>query len=268
MNKTVRFDNAHDLKVTGIIHDVPANASFSFNYIVPSTYLYSVNPQYRSDGLSSYGNNNLQIFVKLQPGVDYAQIAPKIRGIEHTEEGNTNAMNSYVTLQPIQRWHLYSNYVNGKDTEGFMVYVRMFSIIGLLVLIIACINFINLTTARSEKRAKEVGVRKAIGSQRKDLVMQFLMEAFLLTAIAFVFAVLIAWVSLPAFNILTGNSITMPADNIYFWLILAGCLLLTALLAGSRPAFYLSSFNPVTVLKGTIRSFSLSEGKVSGATHL
>ncbi|MBN8857840.1 MAG: ABC transporter permease [Sphingobacteriales bacterium] len=254
MNKTVRFDNANNLKVTGIIQDVPDNASFSFNYIVPSTYLYAVNPQFRTDGLSSYGNNNLQIFVKLQPGVDYAQIAPKIRDIEHTEEGNINAMNSYVTLQPMQRWHLYSNYINGKDTEGFLLYVRMFSIIGLLVLVIACINFINLTTARSEKRAREVGVRKAIGSQRKDLVMQFLMEAFLLTAIAFVFAVLMAWVSLPAFNILTGNSITMPADNIYFWLIMTGCLLLTALLAGSRPAFYLSSFNPVAVLKGTISS--------------
>ena len=103
-------------------------------------------------------------------------------------------MNSYVTLQPMERWHLYSNYVNGKDTEGFLRYVRMFSIIGLLVLIIACINFINLTTARSEKRAKEVGVRKAIGSQRKDLIIQFLIEAFLLTIIAFVFAVLFAWI--------------------------------------------------------------------------
>ena len=98
-------------------------------------------------------------------------------------------MNSYVTLQPMARWHLYSNYINGKDTAGFLNYVKMFSIIGLLVLLIACINFINLTTARSEKRAREVGVRKAIGSQRKDLVLQFLMEAFLLTTIAFVFAV-------------------------------------------------------------------------------
>ncbi|MBN8790567.1 MAG: ABC transporter permease, partial [Terrimonas sp.] len=214
MNKTVRFDNANDLKITGIINDVPANATFSFNYIVPSTYVYAINPQIKTDGLSSFSNNNRQIFVKLRPGVNYAQVAPKIRNIEHTEEGNTNAMNSYITLQPMERWHLYSNYINGKDTPGFLAYVKMFSIIGLLVLIIACINFINLTTARSEKRAKEVAVRKAIGSQKRDLVIQFLMEAFLLTAIAFVFAVLMAWVSLPAFNILTGNSITMPADNI------------------------------------------------------
>ncbi|PVD50426.1 ABC transporter permease [Terrimonas sp.] len=254
MNKTVRFDNANDLKITGIINDVPANATFSFNYIVPSTYVYAINPQIKTDGLSSFSNNNRQIFVKLRPGVNYAQVAPKIRNIEHTEEGNTNAMNSYITLQPMERWHLYSNYINGKDTPGFLAYVKMFSIIGLLVLIIACINFVNLTTARSEKRAKEVAVRKAIGSQKRDLVIQFLMEAFLLTAIAFVFAIAIAWISLPAFNTLTSGNIVMPFGNIYFWVIMLGCLLLTALLAGSRPAFYLSSFNPVTVLKGTIQS--------------
>ena len=254
INKLVRVDNAHDLKVTGVIKDVPANASFSFKYIVPSSYSYAVNPQIKKDGLSSFGNNNLQIFVKLKPGVNYAQVAPKIRNIEHTEEGNINAMSSYVTLQPMERWHLYSNYVNGKDTEGFLTYVRMFSIIGLLVLIIACINFINLTTARSEKRAKEVGVRKAIGSQRKDLIIQFLIEAFLLTTIAFIFSILIARLALPAFNTLTETYTIIPFGNIYFWLIMLGCLFITALLAGSRPAFYLSSFNPVKVLKGTIQA--------------
>ena len=254
MNKTIRFDNAHDLKVTGIIKDVPANATFSFNYVVPSSYTFSVNPQTKTDGLGSYSNNNLQIFVKLKAGISYAQVAPKIRNIEHTEKGNINAMNSYVTLQPMERWHLYSNYVNGKDTPGFLEYVRMFSIIGLLVLIIACINFINLTTARSEKRAREVGVRKAIGSQRKDLIIQFLMEAFLLTIIAFVFAVLFAWLSLPAFNTLTATHITIPFGKINFWLLMTGCLLITALLAGSRPAFYLSSFNAAKVLKGTIHA--------------
>jgi len=254
MNKLVRFDNAHDLKVTGVIKDVPENASFSFKYIVPSSYSYAVNPQMKKDGLSSFGNNNLQIFVKLKPGVNYAQVAPKIRNIEHTEEGNINATSSYIMFQPMERWHLYSNYVNGQDTEGFLSYVKMFSIIGLLVLIIACINFINLTTARSEKRAKEVGVRKAIGSQRKDLIIQFLIEAFLLTTIAFVFALLFSQLALPAFNTLTETHITIPFGNIFFWLIMLGCLFVTALLAGSRPAFYLSSFNPVKVLKGTAQA--------------
>ncbi|MBE7178176.1 MAG: ABC transporter permease [Mucilaginibacter polytrichastri] len=254
MNKMVRYDNAHDLKVTGIIRDVPANATFSFQYIVPTSYIYSVNPATKADGLRSFGNNNLQIFVKLKPGISYGQVAQKIRTIEHSEKGSNNAMNSYVTLQPMTRWHLYSNYVNGQDTAGFLDYVKMFSLVGLLVLIIACINFINLTTARSEKRAKEVGIRKAIGSQRKDLIIQFLLEAFLLTAIAFVFAVLLAWLTLPAFNTLTDSRISIPFGNLYFWAMMTGCLLLTALLAGSRPAFYLSSFNAVKVLKGTVQA--------------
>ncbi len=261
MNKTIRFDNADDLKVTGILKDIPGNATVDFNFVVPSTYIYQKNPSVKSDGEGSYGNNNLQIFVKLKPGISYTQVAPKIRNIEHTEKGNINAMSSYVTLQPMERWHLYSNYINGQDTAGFLEYVNMFSIIGLLVLIIACINFINLTTARSEKRAKEVGVRKAIGSQRKDLVIQFLSEAFLLTIIAFVFSLLFVQLALPAFNTLTEAHIGLPYLNGYFWLLMIGCVSLTALLAGSRPAFYLSSFNPVKVLKGTTqtgRSSSIS----------
>ncbi|HWH61719.1 MAG TPA: ABC transporter permease, partial [Ginsengibacter sp.] len=239
MNKTVRFDNADNLKVTGVLKDIPNNATVNFNFVVPSTYSYQKNPSIKSNAGSSFGNNNLQIFVKLRPGISYAQVAPKIRNIEHTEKGNINAMNSYVTLQPIERWHLYSNYINGQDTPGFLTYVNMFSVIGLLVLIIACINFINLTTARSEKRAKEVGVRKAIGSQRKDLIIQFLSESFLLTLIAFIFSLLIVVVLLPSFNTLTGTHLHIPFSSGYFWLILLGCVVFTALLAGSRPAFYL-----------------------------
>ncbi|HZW70928.1 MAG TPA: ABC transporter permease [Hanamia sp.] len=254
INKIVRFDNAHNLKVTGIIKDVPSNATFSFKYIVPSTYSYAVNPQIKTDGLSTFSNNNVQIFVKLKPGINYTQVAPKIRNIEHTETGNINAMNSYITFQPLMRWHLYSNYINGKDTAGFLEYVKMFSIIGLLVLIIACINFVNLTTARSEKRAKEVGIRKTMGSLRRNLVIQFLSEALLLTVIAFAFSLLLVQLALPAFKTLTKTHISIPYLNGYFWLLILGCILLTALLAGSRPAFYLSSFNPVKVLKGNMHA--------------
>jgi len=261
MNKMVRFDNTDNLKVTGVLKDIPANATVNFNFIVPSTYTYQKNPSIKSDGESSFSYNNLETFVKLKPGISYAQVAPKIRNIEHTQEGNLNAMSSYVTLQPIERWHLYSNYVNGKDTAGFLVYVNMFSIIGLLVLIIACINFVNLTTARSEKRAKEVGVRKVIGSKRKDLIIQFLSEAFLLVIIAFAFSLLFVQLALPAFNTLTETHIILPYSNLNFWLLMTTCIALTALLAGSRPAFYLSSFNPIKVLKGTMhagKSSSLS----------
>ncbi|MEO9022017.1 MAG: ABC transporter permease [Ginsengibacter sp.] len=251
INRMVRFDNVNDLKVTGIIKDVPNNSTLQFKFIVPATYMYQVNPQRKIDGERSFGNNNLQIFVKLKAGISYAQVAPKIRNITHSQTENINAMSSYVTLQPMERWHLYSKYINGKDTAGFLEYVNMFSLIGLLVLIIACINFINLTTARSEKRAKEVGVRKAIGSHRKDLVIQFLSEAFLLTLIAFIFSLIFVYLALPAFNLLTETHITIPFSNGYFWLLMIGCVIITALLAGSRPAFYLSSFNAVKVLKGT-----------------
>ena len=253
INKTVRFDNEHDLKVTGVLKDLPGNSSFSFNYLVPFSYLEQTNDGVRQNRAGNFGDNSYNIFVKLRPGADYAKVYPKIRDIEHTETDNQNAMLSYVTLQPMKRWHLYSQYVNGKDMEGFLKYVRMFTIIGLLVLLIACVNFINLTTARSEKRAREVGVRKAIGSQKKDLVVQFLLEAFLLTVIAFLLAILIAQLSLPAFNALTGNKVLIPFSNIWFWMLMTGCLLVTTLLAGSKPAFYLSSFNPVKVLKGTLQ---------------
>ena len=253
VNKTVRFDNENDLKVTGILKDLPANSSFNFKFLVPFSYVEQTNEGVRRSRAGSYGNNSYRIYVKLKPGADYAKVYPKIRTIEHTETDNTNAMNSFVTLQPIERWHLYSNYVNGKDTAGFLEYVRMFSVIGLLVLLIACINFINLTTARSEKRAKEVGVRKAIGSHRSDLVLQFLIESFLLTLLAFILSLVLVQLALTPFNTLTGSKIAIPFSTIYFWLIMIGCVTLTAVVSGSRPAFYLSSFQPVKVLKGTMQ---------------
>lgn len=252
INKMVRFDNENDLKVTGILKDLPSNSSFNFNFIVPFSYVAQKDPAIKAQYTGSFGMNGYQTFVKLKPGISYAQVAPKIRLITHVETGSLNAKNSYVTFQPLQRWHLYSNYVNGKDTAGFLEYVNMFTIIGTLVLLIACINFVNLTTARSEKRAKEVGVRKAIGSLQKDLIIQFLSESFLLTLIAFVFSMVFVQMTLPAFNSLTGGKIGIPYSNAFFWLLMFGCVLLTSIIAGSKPAFYLSSFQPVQVLKGTM----------------
>jgi len=252
IGKTVRFDNHDNLKVTAVIRDVPPNSSFEFKYIIPTTYVRQAYPG--SYDQTSFDNNGYQIFIKLRPGVSYAQVASKIRDVEHVEKGSNNAINSYVTFQPMARWHLYSKYVNGKDTAGFLEYVKMFSLIGLLVLIIACINFINLTTARSEKRAREVGVRKAIGSRKSELVVQFLFESLLNTLIAFCLSLVLVWLTVPPFNELTNSSITIPFSNVDFWLLMAGCILLTALLAGGRPAFYLSSFNPVRVLKGNLVS--------------
>jgi putative ABC transport system permease protein len=251
INKTVRFDNKDDLKVTGVLKDLPMTSTFQFKFLVPLTYLSQIGRI--ADAYGSFSNNSWQQFVQLKPGISYAQVAPKIREIEHTEKDNINAMSSYVILQPLRNWHLYGNYINGKETGGFLEYVRIFSIIGILVLLIACINFINLTTAGSQKRAKEIGVRKAIGSKRKDLIIQFLAESFLLTFIAFLFAIVFVQIALPFFNSLANAKISIPFTSIIFWVSMLCFVFITAMLAGSRPAFYLSSFNPVKVLKGTMQ---------------
>ena len=253
LGKTVRFDNRNDLKVTGILQDVPANSSLQFNYLVPFSYYEQAEDWVKEARGENYSWNEFQIFVQLKPGTSYAQVAPKIKDIEKTEKDNLLATNSDVILQPLQNWHLYSAYENGKETGGFVQYVRMFSIIGALVMFIACINFINLATARSEKRAKEVAVRKAIGSQRKNLIIQFLTESFLCTLIGFLFSVLLVQLALPAFNNITGSEISIPYFNILFWLLAILFIITITLIAGGRPAFYLSSFKPVKILRGERR---------------
>ncbi len=254
LGKTVRIDNQHDVKVTGVIKDLPANSSFWFKYVLPFSYFEQTQSWVKAARTGNFAYNGFQIFVKLKPGISYAQVEPKIRDIEKTEPENTNARNSKVILQPVQDWHLYNEYKNGIANSGFIDYVHIFSVIGLLVLVIACINFINLSTARSEKRAREVGVRKAIGSLRSDLIFQFLIESALVTFISFLCCLAMVTMVLPSFNSLAGTSIAIPYSSFTFWLILIACVSLTALMAGGKPAFYLSSFNPVQVLKGTISS--------------
>jgi len=253
MNKTVRFDNYRDLKVTGILKDVPPNSTLQFNYIVPFSYAVQ-NYDWVNQTRTNWRNNSCQTFVALQPHVSYAQVEQQIRYLEKRYNPEDYKVNKVeLVMQPLKDWHLYSDYKNGV-AGGFIDYVKMFSIIGLLVLIIACINFMNLSTARSEKRAKEVGIRKSVGSHRGSLIYQFLIEAVFTTCIAFLFALLFVVLVLPAFNSLTKSNISVPYSNIFFWLIISGYIVITGLLAGSRPAFYLSSFNPVTVLKGTFKT--------------
>jgi putative ABC transport system permease protein len=254
INKTVRFDNKDDLKVTGILKDLPSNSTLQFEFLVPFSYRELTSASVRADRAGSFGANGYQQFVKLKAGVALAQVAPKIRNITKSDINSRNAMGSFVWLQPVANWHLYNKFENGKEVAGFLEYVRMFSIIGALVLLIACINFVNITTARSEKRAREVGVRKAIGSDRKSLVIQFLTESFLLTFLAFLISIALVQLALPGFNALTGSTIAIPFSNPVFWTIMIGCVFVTAILAGSRPAFYLSSFRPVKVLKGTLKA--------------
>jgi ABC-type antimicrobial peptide transport system permease subunit len=254
MYKRVRFDNKNNLTVTGILKDVPANSTFQFNFLVPFSYYEENNDFVKNARHQNFEWNGFQTFVKLKPGVSFAQVSAKIRDIEKVDKDNIMSSQTNVILRPLENWHLMGRYENGKELAGFGEYVHLFSIIGVLVLIIACINFVNLATARSAKRAREVGVRKAIGSRKKDLVFQFLTESLLLTSIAGLFALLFVQLALPAFNTLTASKIIIPFISPAFWLILSGCVFFIALAAGSRPAFYLSSFNPVKVLKGTIQT--------------
>ncbi|MDO3625681.1 ABC transporter permease [Mucilaginibacter sp. BT774] len=249
IGKVVNLDNRNNVKVTGIVKDVPENSSLKFNFLIPTSYTDITEGWILEGRKAGFDGNNFLLVVKLSPGVTYEQVEPKIRDIQ---KENPNKKYAQVLMQPISRAHLYSDYKNGKEAGGFIEYVRLFSIIGVLVLVIACINFVNLSTARSQKRAREVGVRKAIGSQRHQLVLQFLTESFLFTVIAFALCLCFVQLALSPFNALTGTTIAIPFFSVKFWLIAIGCVFFTAILAGSRPAFYLSSFNPVEVLKGKV----------------
>ena len=253
MGKTVRIDNLHNLKVTGILQDIPKNSSMQFNYLVPFSYRIATDNDIK-EATTYWYNNSFQLFVALKPNADYAKLAPKIKDIVYNNAPNMRSAKPEIWFHPLKSWRLWSDFKDGRSVGGFIDYVRMFSIIGFLVLIIACINFMNLSTARSERRAREVGVRKAIGSQRRDLILQFLIESVLTTAIAGALSILFVQLALPAFNNLTTSAIYIPFSSFLFWLTIAVFTVLTGLLAGSRPAIYLSSFNAVTVLKGSFKT--------------
>ncbi len=253
MGKTVRIDNLHNLKVTGILQDIPKNSSMQFNYLVPFSYRIATDNDIK-DATTYWYNNSFQLFVSLKPNADYAKLAPKIKDIVYNNAPNMRSAKPEIWFHPLKSWRLWSDFKDGRSVGGFIDYVRMFSIIGFLVLIIACINFMNLSTARSERRAREVGVRKAIGSQRRDLILQFLIESVLTTAIAGALSILFVQLALPAFNNLTTSAIFIPFSSFLFWLTIAVFTVLTGLLGGSRPAIYLSSFNAVSVLKGSFKT--------------
>ena len=252
MGKSIRFDNSQNMTVTGVIRDIPTNATLQFSYLVPFAYSEATQGWIK-DGRTHWTYNSFSAYVALGPGVTYGQIAPKIRDIVNKRSPEMRPLKPEVIMHPLKNWHLITDFKNGKPVGGFVEYIRLFSIIGILVLAIACINFMNLSTARSEKRAREVGVRKAIGSGRMDLVYQFLTEALLITFISFLLGLLLVQLALPSFNTLTGASVGIPYGNAGFWGIMMVFVLATGLAAGSRPAFYLSSFNPVKVLKGSIQ---------------
>jgi len=245
MNKVIRIDS-NNFTVKGVMEDLPNNTMFSFEFILPWEYMTATN---QDD--DNWGNNSAFTFVQLKEGVNRTSFAEKLKGI--TIRHTNGEEQQEIFLHPIDKWHLYSKFENGKIIGGRIETVRLFIIIASFILLIACINFMNLSTARSEKRAREVGIRKMAGANKSLLVGQFLGESILIALISGLLALFIVYLALPSFNLLIAKQLTIPFGNIYFWLLAILFVLITGIVAGSYPAFFLSSFNPATVLKGTFK---------------
>jgi putative ABC transport system permease protein len=257
MGRTLKIDNTMSVKVAGVYEDLPANSNFSnVHFIAAWKLLLSSDDPAVKPFQTDWGWDATEIFVQLADKADADRASTLIRNSTYDHlKGDRDgaAYHPLVFLQPMSRWHLYAEYKDGVNTGGEIKFVRLFGLIGTFVLLLACINFMNLSTARSEKRAKEVGIRKAIGSRRRQLVAQFFSESFMAALMAYVCAVILVFLSLPYFNQVTGKRISIAWDNPWFWLAGMGCTLFTGLIAGTYPAFYLSSFQPNKVLNGSFR---------------
>ncbi len=248
MGKIIRVDNQHDLTVTAILKDVPTNSSFQFDFLMPWKFRYQVN-DWVKENTNNWGNYSFQVFVELNDAKNEEAVEKSIVDML-AKHGEDKEMKHEYFLYPLLRWRLYSSFENGIEQGGMSDYVQLFTIIAIFVVIIACINFMNLATARSERRAREVGIRKAIGSRRRELMLQFIGESVIISFIAFAIAVLAAQLLLPSYNDLVEKGLFIDYTSGEFWLYGIGLVLLTGLVAGSYPAFYLSGFQPVRVLKG------------------
>lgn len=237
-----------------LLADIPANSSLQFRYLIPFPFYIQTQDWIRQN-VNTWNLDAIQTFVGLQPGANIDEVNQKLSTLlkKYDSRDYVN-VHMGLFLHPLTHWHLQSDFENGREAGGFIDYVKRFSLIGLVVLIIACINFVNLSTAKSERRAREVGVRKAIGSLRKDIMLQFLVEAFVITLIAFGLALLLVALAIPGFNTLTASEIDIPWSNAWFWAAMLAYVFITSLLAGGRPALYLSALRPVKVLKGGLKA--------------
>lgn len=249
MGKVVRVDSTDNFTVTGVLKDLPNNTAFEFEYLLPWDYMTKLG---WND--SSWGNNSVKTFVLLKPGVQQAAFDAKIKNVTIEHASPADEATTQVFTQRFADAYLYSRSENGQYVGGRIQMVELFSIIAAFILLIACINFMNLSTARSEKRAKEVGIRKVVGAPKGKLVGQFLGESVLIAFIAGLVALLLVQISLPGFNLLVGKELYIPFNSPAFWFIGLLFILLTGLVAGSYPAFFLSSYKPVNVLKGTFKA--------------
>jgi putative ABC transport system permease protein len=250
IGKTVRYENKKDFTVKAVFEDQPSRVSTPFNYIISwSAYLED------NSWAKDYGSVDPRTVIQLRAGSDPKLVENKIKYILdkfNTELGKDNRIE--LGLQKFDQYYLHSEFKNGYPAGGRIVYVQLFSLVAIFILLIACINFMNLTTARSVKRAREIAVRKVMGALRSLLIPQFIGEAVLMAIIAMTAALILASLALPAFNQLTGKQVHIPFAQFSFWISILGLCFLTGIFSGSYPAFFLSAFNPIQVLKGTLKS--------------
>ncbi|HLK27300.1 MAG TPA: ABC transporter permease [Puia sp.] len=256
INKIVKFDDTASLKVTGVYEDLPVNTTLhDLEFIVP----WELQGNKVKENIQNWGNNGWQIYVRVADHVDMNKASANIKNAKYAKADNGDQrFKPVIFLHPMSKWHLYSEFKNGVNIGGRIQYIWLFGTIGLFVLLLACINFMNLATAKSEKRAKEVGIRKAIGSMRRQLIYQFFSESLLMAFMSFILCLLLTFLLLPFFNEVSGKNMRLPLLNPLFWVAGIGFTIVAGLIAGSYPALYLSSFQPVKVLKGTYKAGKLA----------
>ena len=252
LNKMIRLDNNDNYKVTGIFEDFPENTSITDSKYFLPWKKYITTQNWLRESATEWNNHSWQCYVQMADNIDMDKVSGKIKNIvmAHKDAKTEGVEQAYIF--PMNKWRLYGDFKNGVPEGGRIQFIWLFTIIGVFVLLLACINFMNLSTARSEKRAK-VGIRKTVGSLRVQLISQCLSESGLLAFISFVVSIILVFALLPLFNSLADKHISLPGNNVYFWLIAIAFTFITGLISGSYPALYLSRFKPIKVLKGTFR---------------
>ncbi len=244
VGKMIQLDNNVEFKVTGVLGDLPENSSIQFDFLLPFE-----NFEKKNDWVTTWDNNGILTYFRVQPGISNSQITEKVKKVV-AENGQENVE---LIAQPLADWYLRNDYKDGALQGGRIRTVRLFGIIAIFILLIGCINFMNLSTAKSSIRSLEVGVRKVLGGTRQLLAGQFLAESIVMVVFAFVMGLLFAWLALPYFNELFDLELSLSSASSRFWLMVLSIVLLTGLVAGTYPAFFMSGFQPIKVLKGLVR---------------
>lgn len=248
INKTITYENKKDLLVTAVFKDVPSKASTKYDFIINWKEFLSENPW-----ATDWGNTGINTIILLRKTAKVDLVKKQLKGFLDKYKGKSANYNAELEMQPFGDSYLNSTFKDGYISGGRVTYVKLFSLIAIFILIVACINFMNLATARSIKRGKEIGVRKVVGASKFSLVRQLIGEALVVATISVFVALLLVVLSLPAFNQLTGKNIEFPYADSVFWINVLALISVMGILSGSYPAFVLASFNPITVLKGKLR---------------